>query len=237
MKKYIIVITLLSSGLAHAMDEFTDMEGFIERQTDKEIQRKVEAKEQRREEMEELRNERYQLASMCWGDNYKGVKEYIESHPNVPASQYGFSLKDEVTTVRMAVLLESRGIKLNQNDKNGSLLHSASSWNGTPMLLKYAIRRYCKEEKTLDINAGKKIDGQTPLHLAADDADNKTTREKFYILLEAGADGTVKDKGGKTPLDILEHHLHVHRQYDHTEKITVYETLINDLKTAMKSKK
>lgn len=111
-------------------------------------------------------------------------------------------------------------------------------WRLTYLHLKYAIRRYCREEKTLDVNKDRKIDGQTPLHLAADGADREASREKIQILLEAGADYAIKDKSGKTPLDILEHHLHVHRQYGHCiQIITAYEKLIEDAKQAMEVKK
>ena len=63
----------------------------------------------------------------CVGnDDYKGVKQYLDSHPDpILARQYGISLAEHVETARMAVLLERRGhIRLSADrDKYGSILH------------------------------------------------------------------------------------------------------------------
>ena len=104
------------------------------------------------------------------------------------------------------------------------------------MLLKYAIRRYCKEEETLDINEQRSADGKTVLHQWADAVawGREYAREKLHLLLDAGADCTLPDKSGKVPLDILEHELGAYVYLgDQPDKVVFYQTLIDDLKKAM----
>ncbi len=247
MKKYMILIVLLSSGLAHhawAMDdELVSMAGLMD-QDDNAItdQDREQAKKERLAQVSLARKERTKLATMCWNDDYKGVKQYLDSHPDpILARQYGISLAEHVETARMAVLLERRGhIRLSADrDKYGSILHRAAG-NGTPMLLKYAIRRYCKEEETLDINEQRSVDGKTVLHQWADGVawGREYAREKLHLLLDAGADCTLPDKSGKVPLDILEHELGAYVYLgDQPDKVVFYQTLIDDLKKAILTQK
>jgi hypothetical protein len=250
MQKYIILITLLSFGLAHhawAMDdELVSMAGLID-QDDNAItdQDREQAKKERLAQVALAKKERYELANMCWNDDYTGVKQYLESHQDpVPARQYGLSLAKQVKTARMAVLLERRGnIRLSvDRDKYGSILHHAAG-SGTSMLLKYAIRRYCKEEETLDINEQRSVDGKTVLHIWADNIwayylwphSRDRAREKLHLLLDAGVDYTLRDKSGKVPLDMLEHELGEWAAIG--QQVVFYQTLIDDLKKAMLTQK
>ncbi len=248
MKKYMILITLLSSGLVHharAMDEhLASMAGLIDEDGD---EARTEQKEERYYAFYFAREKRDKFAHMCLEDDYKGVKDYLESHTDpIPVQQYGISLIHYVTTARVAVLLERRrDITLDARDQYGSILHWANKINAcTPMLLKYVIRRYCEEEKTLDINERRNIDGETVLHQWANGvawshpSDLPVVREKLQILLDAGADCTLKDNKGRLPLDLLEHELRgwVSRG-DWKEKEASFQTLIDDLKKAMDARK
>jgi hypothetical protein len=246
MKKHMILISLLSSGLAYrawAMDdELVSMAGLMD-QDDNAItqQNREQAKKERLAQFSLARKERKKLAKMCWIDDYTGVKQYLESHPDpILARQYGISLAEHVETARMAVLLERRGhIRLSADrDKYGSILHRAAG-NGTPMLLKYAIRRYCKEEETLDINEQRSADGKTVLHEWVDGVQwySRYAREKLHLLLDAGADCTLPDKSGKIPLDMFEDKLGGYIAFgDQQDKVVLYQTLVDDLKKAMERK-
>lgn len=249
MNKYISMI-VLSVGLAanlYAMDDLVEMAGFIEQpQSNEEIQRRAKAKEKRREQVKQLMEERQAFADTCSYDNYQAVKKYLSSHPNIPVYQYGISLRGCVTTARMAVLLEKKHeIRLGERDKYGSLLHHACCAGNTPMLLKYAIRRYCNELKTVDINARRSTDGKTALYTWAVDAfwgRWKTmfpqAREKLQILLEGGADCTIRDKHGTLPVDYLKHERDAYASMGNKEEeVAGYDILIADLQTAMDARK
>ena len=250
MNKRIVSMAALSlslAGSAYAMDdELTSMEGLIDdgQQIVTDENREQE-KQERSVAISRAIVDRRKFANLCWEDDYRGVKEHLESHNDpIPAREYKISLISHLSTARMAVLLENRGhISLAGRDEYGSLLHWAARLNRTPMLLKYAIRRYCKEEKTLDVNEHRKIDGKTPLHKWADGVSWYSAKEildaleKLHLLLDAGADCTLPDKRGIIPLDMLEQERDRHESLKNDRAIRVYNMLIADLKQTMATRK
>lgn len=264
MNKHIVSMAILSVGLAgsvYAMDEFADMEGFIERQSDEETQRKAEAKRKRRQEVWD----RDDFADACREERYDDVQTYLDSHDHIPESQYGIALKQYVTTERMATLLENHGIRFNESDKYGCIVHYACASHCEPDLLRHAIRCYCQQTKRFDINQQRKFDGMTPLHIWAGDAleafEEKLVqhtsrglrldesfkqaglqavtadREKLQMLIGAGADCRKTSKYGAMPLDLIEQKRDVKAKFGNTLMVELYEMLIHDLKEAMESKK
>lgn len=249
MQKRIVSIILLSLVFGHvyAMDEFAHMVALADQaHPNQRANRAPESMRNKREEMRLVKHYRRVFAECCATARYQDVRDVLEDHVEdghpVLSPQYGISLKNYVTTVRIAVLLEKYGISLDQTDRYGSILHRACHIVSTPMLLQYAVRRYCVEKKALDINHRRTMDGKTPLHIWAEyglwgiapylpDA-----QEKLQILLNAGADSKIADKYGALPLDILEQNLDHYTAKKQKDRMRAYQTLIDDLKAAEKEK-
>lgn len=90
------------------------------------------------------------------------------------------------------------GLSPNAADSNGfTFLHAACGY-GRIEVIRWLLE--LKDSEAIDINA-KDGDGDTPLH-HCDDA------ESAKILVEGGADFTVKNDEGKTALEVKEEELH-----------------------------
>lgn len=249
MQKCIVSIIMASLifGRVYAMDEIVHMAALVgEAHRNQGPKRAPEYIQKKREEMRLLRHYHSVFAECCASARYQDVREVLEEHAQdghpVLSPQYGISLKNYVTTARIAFLLEKYGISLDQTDRYGSILHRACYIVATPMLLQYAVRRYCIEKKTLDINHRRTMDGKTPLHIWANDRLHgiapylSEAQEKLQILLNAGADWSIEDKYGALPLDILEENMDHYAAKGQKDKAQAYRTLINDLKAAANRK-
>lgn len=197
-------------------------------------------KEQERERA--ILRERYNyIARYCREDNFKYVKEYLASDidKSYPAN---FCFIDDVKTVRMAVLLERRGIALDdkRNEFDESILHRACHADCTPMLLQYSVRNYCNKKKTLKIDE-LAVEDQTPLHVWAECAlYDGVPRAKYLldalqkmdILFEAGADSETIYTPSRTPRKVLEEQLEKYKGNGWEDVEKAYDILIYCYRTA-----
>ena len=111
----------------------------------------------------------------------------------VSPSEYAVVAAVENNCLVSLKMLSDAGADFHLNEQFGgkNLLHIAASLRpSSPDLVRFLI------EKGFDVNE-KTSDGDSPLHLAARNADFP---EVLKVLIEAGADASATDKSGKTPL-------------------------------------
>ena len=103
---------------------------------------------------------------------------------------------------RQLLKLLKAGVDVHATDKNGvTALHNAVRFR-SPTAVKTLI------EYGANVNQGCRRNGSTPLHRAVSQTGapgtagkSRAAREIIELLLEAGADPSIKNKSGKKPVD------------------------------------
>ncbi|KJA28384.1 hypothetical protein HYPSUDRAFT_51211 [Hypholoma sublateritium FD-334 SS-4] len=98
----------------------------------------------------------------------------------------------------LLTIFEEGGFDINCQDGLGNTpLHNAVSHGSTDVLEHILSHEDC------DVDPVNRIDKATPLHLAVQIQHVDLRAHIFESLIEAGADTTIRDKNGETPIDLI----------------------------------